>query len=286
MNRAEEAIDIIYEDEELTICCEEVLPAIEKLLIQLDKTLPSYVNSDFFIELVDKIRNELLSGNKTLEKRLLEGKMGVVTVTFELGSLGLDVARAIGEKLGYKVVFGEILTETARRLNVPEWEIEDFNEFKYVPSKLSLFDLFQIDRSFIDFSAIFGEKGKEEITFEQFREALVKTVTAFAVSNNIVIVGHAAACILREYPNSLHIKVEAPFADRVKVYAEKTGVSLDEAEKQLRKIDDKEKEFYKDLCDEDITRIDLFHLKLNTSKLSVEKATELALKAFELVVEE
>jgi cytidylate kinase len=211
--------------------------------------------------------------------------MGVVTVTFELGSLGLDVARAIGEKLGYRVVFGEILDEAARRLNVPEWEIEGFNEFKYVPSKLSLFDLFQLDRSFIDFSAILGGGGKEEITFEQFREALVKTVTAFAVSNNIVIVGHAAACILREYPNTLHIKVEAPFSDRVKVYTEKTGVSLDEAEKQLRKIDEKEKEFYKDLCDTDIIRIDLFHLKLNTSRLSVEKATELALKAFELVVD-
>jgi cytidylate kinase len=285
MNRAEEAIDLIYEDEEMAICCGEVLSAIEKLLTQLDKTLPFYVNSDFFIELVDKIKNELLSGNKTLEKKLLEGKMGVVTVTFELGSLGLDVARAIGGKLGYRVVFGEILAEAARRLGVPEWEIEDFNEFKYVPSKLSLFDLFQLDRSFIDFSAILGGGGKEEITFEQFREALVKTITAFAVSNNIVIVGHAAACILREYPNSLHIKVEAPFLDRVKVYAERTGVSLDGAEKQLRKIDEKEKEFYKDLCDTDITRIDLFHLKLNTSRLSVEKATELALKAFELVVD-
>jgi len=48
MNRAEEAIDIIYEDEELTICCKEVLPAIEKLLTQLNKTLPFYVNPDFF----------------------------------------------------------------------------------------------------------------------------------------------------------------------------------------------------------------------------------------------
>ncbi|RUM42008.1 MAG: cytidylate kinase-like family protein, partial [Desulfurobacterium sp.] len=106
MNRAEEAIDVIYEDEELIICCEDVLPAIERFLIQLDETLPFYVNADFFIELVDKIRNELLSGNRTLKEKLLEGKMGIVTVTFELGSLGLDVAKAIGEKLGYRVVFG------------------------------------------------------------------------------------------------------------------------------------------------------------------------------------
>jgi len=80
--------------------------------------------------------------------------------------------------------------------------------------------------------------------------------------------------------------VEAPFEDRIKVYSEKTGVSLSEAERQLRKIDEKEREFYRDLCDADINDISLFHLKLNTSKLSVDKAVELTLKAFELVVGE
>ncbi|ADY73132.1 hypothetical protein Dester_0478 [Desulfurobacterium thermolithotrophum DSM 11699] len=286
MNRATEAVDILYEDEELAVYGNRLLSAIENFLYQLDEVLPPFIDSDFFIELIDKIRNRLLDGDKNFEKRLLEGKMGVVTVTYELGSLGLDVAKAIGEKLGYRVIFSEILSEAAQRLNVPEWKVEEFNEFEYVSSKLSLFDLFQLDRSFIDFGAILGEKGKERITFEEFREALAKSIVAFAVSNNVVIVGHAAACILKEYPNCLHIKVEAPFEDRAKVYAEKVGISIDEAEKQLKKIDEKEKAFYKDICDADVSKIELFHLKLNTSKLTVEKATEIALKAFELVVEE
>jgi cytidylate kinase len=173
----------------------------------------------------------------------------------------------------------------AKRLNVPEWKVEDFSEFKYVPSKLSFFNLFQLDKSLVDFGALFGEK-KKEITFEDFRDALVKTITAFAVSNNVVIVGHGAACILQEYPNTLHLKIEAPFASRVKVFAENTGLSIEEAEKQLKKIDAKEAEFYKDLCDEDISAINLFHLKLNTSKLTVENCVELSLKAHSLVVED
>jgi len=279
MGRIDEAIDILYEDEELALCCDEILPAIEERLRVLDRTLPLSIDSDFFVELVDKIRRELL------KKGIPEERMGVVTVTYELGSLGLDVAKGIAEKLGYRLVFSEILREVAKRLNVPEWEIEEFNEFKYVSSKLTIFDLFQIDRSFIDFGALFGEK-KKDITFEEFREALTKAVTSFAVSNNVVIVGHASACILKEYPGTLHIKVEAPFEDRVKVYSERTGVSLSEAERQLRKIDEKEKEFYRDLCEADITDISLFHLKLNTSKLSVDNAVEVALKAFELVVGE
>ena len=40
------------------------------------------------------------------------------------------------------------------------------------------------------------------------------------------------------------------------------------------------------MCDVDVTDISLFHLKLNTSKLPVKSAVEVAVKTFELVVGE
>ena len=283
-DRAEGAIELLYEDEELALCCDELLPKLEEFFLKLDEALPPYLNEEFFVELAQQIRLNLLS-NEDYKRAILEGKMGVITLTYELGSHGLEVAKAVAEKLGYRLVYTEILQEVAKRLGVPEWKIEDFSEFKYVPSKLSLFDLFQLDKDLIDFGAIFGEK-KKEITFQEFREALAKTITAFAVSNNVVIVGHGSACVLQEYPNSLHVKVEAPFADRVKVYAEKTGTDPVEAEKQLAKIDEKERQFYKDVCDKDVTKIDLFHLKLNTSKVPVEECAELIVDAFKRLVEE
>jgi len=283
-DRILDAVEFLYEDEELALCCPEVLPKLEEFFLELDRVVPARINGDFFVELAQAIRVNLIS-NPDYKKRFLEGRMGVITVTYELGSMGLEVARRVAQELGYRLVYTEILSEVAKRLGVPEWKIEDFSEFKYVPSKLSFFDLFQLDKSLIDFGALFGEK-KKEITFEEFRDALVKTITAFAVSNNVVIVGHGSACILQEYPNSLHVKIEAPFYDRVKVFAENTGLSLDEAEKQLKKIDAKEAEFYKDLCDEDIKDINLFHLKLNTSKLSVDNAKDLVIDAFKMVVGE
>ncbi len=275
---------MLYEDETLALCCEDALPKIEEFFVRLNKYLPDFIDEEFFLELADTIRINLIS-NPNYKRRFTEEKMGVITVTYELGSTGLEVAKNVAERLGYKLVFTEVLQEVARRLGVPEWKVEDFNEFKYVPSKLSLFDLFQLDKDLIDFGAIFGTK-KKEITFEEFREALVKAVTAFAVSNDVVIVGHGAACILQEYPNSFHLKVEAPFIDRVKTYAENTGKGLNEAEKELKKIDEKEVMFYKDICGEDIREINLFHMKLNTSKVPVEAATELVINGFKLLVEE
>ena len=283
-DRVREAVELLYEDEELALCCYEVLPKLEEFFLQLDGLLPRDCNGDFFVELANSIRLNLIT-EPNYKKRFLEGRMGVITVTYELGSMGLELARKVAQELGYRLIYTEILSEVARRLGVPEWKVEDFSEFKYVPSKLSFFDLFQLDKSLIDFGAIFGEK-KKEITFEDFRDALVKAVTSFAVSNNVVIVGHGAACILQEYPGSFHVKVEAPFADRVKVFAENTGIPLGEAEKQLRKIDSREEEFYKDLCDENLKDINLFHLKLNTSKLSVDVGRELVVKGFKLVAGE
>jgi len=283
-SRVLNAVELLYEDEELALCCQEVIPILEEFFIKLNEVLPPECDADFFVELANSIRVNLIT-NPDEKKRFLEGRMGVVTVTYDLGSMGLEVARQVAEELGYKLVYTEILSEVAKKLGVPEWKVDDFSEFKYVSSKLSFFDLFQLDRSLIDFGALFGEK-KKKITFEEFREALVKTITGFAVSNNVVIVGHGAACILQEYPNSFHVKVEAPFYDRVKVFAENTGLSLEEAEKQLRKIDSKEVEFYKDLCDEDVRSINLFHLKINTSKLSVEDGRDLIVKAFQKVVKQ
>jgi len=277
------AVELLYEDEELALCCPEVLPVLEEFFTELDRVLPPQCDEDFFVELATSIRVNLLA-NPDYKKRFLEGRMGVITITYELGSMGLEVARKVAQELGYKLVYTEILSEVAKRLGVPEWKIEDYSEFKYVPSKLSFFDLFQLDKSLIDFGALFGEK-KKEISFEEFRDALVKTITAFAVSNNVVIVGHGAACVLQEYPNSFHVKVEAPFHDRVKVFAENTGLSIEEAEKQLMKIDSKEAEFYKDLCDEDVRGINLFHMKVNTSKLSVDNAKELVINAFKMVAQ-
>ncbi len=283
LTRIQEAIELLYEDETLVLKYPEVTHKIESFLLKLNQVLPDFLKGDFFVELVGEIKVNLIS-NPKYRKALLEEKMGVVTVTYELGSGGLDVAKKVAEKLNYRLIFMEILPEVAKRLGVPEWKVEGFTEFKYVPSKLSFFDLFQLDKDIIDFGAFFGGKRKE-ISLESFREALVKTVTSFAVSNNVVIVGHGAPCILQEYPNSIHVKIEAPFSDRVKTYAEKTGKSTEEAERELKKVDEKEALFYRDICDLNVMDINSFHLKLNTSKLGIDATAEIIIKLHELLVE-
>jgi cytidylate kinase len=285
MSRIDEALDILFEDEEIVERSIDFLSSVEGSLRIFLKNFEKLPDEQFF-EIIAKIRERILSGDYEDVRKLLEGKMGVITVTYELGALGMEFANKLSKLTGYTVAFSEILEETAKRLGVPEWKVEDFDEFKYVPSKLSLFGMFQLEKSFIDFGAMFGGKKKEEVNFEQFKEALTKAVTAFAVSNKVILVGHGAACILKDYPNCLHVKIEAPFEDRVKTYAERVGVSLSEAQIQLKRIDERERDFYIDVCNTDIKDINLYHLKLNTSKLSVDVAADITFETFKKVVGE
>ena len=61
MERIQEAVELIYEDESLAECCEDVLPKIEELLIELDKLLPKNLDAEFFLELANTIRVNLIS---------------------------------------------------------------------------------------------------------------------------------------------------------------------------------------------------------------------------------
>ncbi len=285
MGRVEEGLDILFEDELIAECSSDFLRFYEEKLRNFLGKL-EHLSDEQFFEIIAKIRERILSEDYESVRKLLEGKMGVITVTYELGALGMEFANRLSKLTGYAVAFSEILEETAKRLGVPEWKVEDFDEFKYVPSKLSLFGMFQLEKSLIDFGAMFGGKKKEEINFEQFKDALTKAVTAFAVSNKVILVGHGSACILKDYPNCLHVKIEAPFEDRVKTYAERVGVSLNEAQVQLKRIDERERDFYIDVCNTDIKDINLYHLKLNTSKLSVDVAAEITFETFKKVIGE
>ena len=48
MERVQEAIEMLYEDESLALCCEEALPVIEELFLRLDRILPDFIDEEFF----------------------------------------------------------------------------------------------------------------------------------------------------------------------------------------------------------------------------------------------
>ncbi len=263
----DEAFDILYEDEEIPT---ELVQELEPLLQTFFEKIAKRLSQEQFFEIINLVREALLKGEVGKLRKILEGKMGVVTVTFEFGSKGLELAKEIARVLGYDLFYKEILVQTVKRLGLDTKEIENFDEFNYMAAKLTFFDFLKLESDkLLDFS-IFSRRSEDEeaVTFADFKEMLTKTITNLAFSNNVVLVGHAAVGILRDYPNTVHIKVEAPFEDRVKLVSQKLGISEEEAEDKIKEIDEREKKFYLTIAGVDIKPIDLFHLKLNSSKVS------------------
>ncbi|WP_456395260.1 cytidylate kinase-like family protein [Desulfurobacterium sp.] len=277
----EEAIDILYEDEEIAEnVSENFLSFIEEKLPEFAEKLPKSLRESDFFEIINVVRDKILEGEINRIKNILEGKMGVVTVTFEYGSKGLEFAKELAKLTGYDVLYKEILIQTVKRLGLPTDKFEDFDDFNYLAAKLSLADFLQFSRKFLDFSILKGESDEKEVTFEEFKEMLVKVVMNMAFSNNVILVGHAACAILAEYPNTAHIKIEAPIDYRAKMCAEKLGISIEEAMERIEQLDERELKFYKDIANVDIRKIDLFHVKFNSAKLSPATAAKVA---YELV---
>ncbi|SNR77977.1 AAA family ATPase [Desulfurobacterium atlanticum] len=282
----EEGIDILYEDEEIAEIIEKQFPDFEKKLTQFFKNLPSTLSEETFFEIIEQIRELLISGKFPKVKDILEGKMGVITVTFDYGSKGLEFANELAKLTGYDVLYKEILIQTAKRLNLPTEKLEEFDDFNYLAAKLSLADFLQFSRKFLDFSILKGEEEEREVTFEEFKEMLVKVVMNMAFSNNVILVGHGACAILAEYPNTVHFKIEAPMDYRAKLCAEKLGISIDEAIERIKQLDEREQRFYKDIADADITKIDLFHMKFNSAKVSPPTAAKVAYELVKRVIED
>ncbi len=285
-NWREEAIDIFIEDEEIASTLKKQLPEFEEKLAGFIKKLPDRLSEKKFFEIIELLRGKLISEDFSKIKDILEGNMGVITVTFDYGSKGFEFAQELAKLTGYDVLYKEILIQTAKRLNLPTDKLEEFDDFNYIAAKLSLTDFIQFNRKFLDFSILRGDEDEKEISFEEFKEMLIKVVMNMAFSNNVILVGHGACAILAEYPNTVHFKIEAPIDYRTKQCAEKLNIHVEEAMERIKQLDERERKFYKDATGADITEIDLFHMKFNSAKVSPQTAAKVAHEFAKKVIED
>ena len=64
--------------------------------------------------------------------------MSIVTVSHEMGAGGPEIGQQVAERLGYKYVDHELISDTARRYGLQEEKLEHLDETK--PSLFERFD--------------------------------------------------------------------------------------------------------------------------------------------------
>jgi cytidylate kinase len=219
--------------------------------------------------------------------------MTVITISRQFGSGGNEIANRICEFLGYQVFDKRLVARAAAEAGLSEQELVDYSEENY---KVRNF----MDRLFGRSQTVAqvrvwredasGVRTAEEVRLdEEAALSLVQTAVRSAHKlGNMVIVGRGGQALLKDEPGVLHIRIEAPLEERiqrVKEQMKSTGTAIP-ADIQSRRAAqdwilerdfasaDYIKRFYG--CDWDDPL--LYHLVLNTGKLSLEQAAQVIVK--------
>ena len=175
--------------------------------------------------------------------------MPLIALTREMGSLGKDVARGLGEALGVPVIYHEVIDHLADRMRVRKSHV-----IRLLDGSAGLLERLSADTTSLSlFTA-------DEI------------IGIAAKGPGAVIRGWGATHLLREVPHAVCVRVCAPFETRKHRMMERLG-SDDEARvaDEIRTNDEAHSAIMRRHFDLQWTEPEHYDLVLNTKRVSVEE---------------
>jgi len=197
----------------------------------------------------------------------------LITVSRQRGAGGAEVARRVAEGLGWTLVNNEFVDEVAARAGMTPEQVAQHEE--RTPSFL--------DRLSRYTAMTFPEIAVPPADVpEEFDEAkLVKItrnlVTEFAMEGRAVLVGRAAAAVLAEAQDVLHVRLVAPLSFRVRVLEERLRVETAEAKQDIKEHDRNRERYHREYYGRDWDDPLNYHMVLNTERLGLDGAADLIL---------
>src|SRR6266542_581092 len=183
--------------------------------------------------------------------------MSNVTISHEIGSGGPEIGQQLAERLGYKHVDQELISETAHRYGLLEEKLSHLDE-----SKPSLFERFDAET-------------------RRYITVIQTALYEFAEQDRVVLMGRGGQWLLRGISHHLRVRVMAPFELRVKRLAAKLKGPMGEAAsprtvmEMVRRDDTERAGRMRYLYEVDLADPTLYDLVINTENLKVVTAVEL-----------
>ena len=183
--------------------------------------------------------------------------MAIVTVSHEMGSGGPEIGAVLAERLGYRYVDQDMISQAARQYGVGEEKLTQVDETK--PSFVERFD----------------------VETRRYITVLQSALLDVAEQDNAVLMGRGGQVLLRGIPHVLRVRVMAPFDLRVKRVIKKMAGQMGEtvdvrtASEMIRRNDHEKFGRMRYLYDVDWSDPALYDLVVNTEKTSNDAGVEL-----------
>jgi cytidylate kinase len=131
--------------------------------------------------------------------------MAVITLSREMGSRGDDIARAVAERLGLRLVGRELINRAAREAGAPEVALAEIDELGLLGVRPSAGAL------------------------RLYQEKVTAVIYEMAAAGNVLLLGRGGQVILAERADVLHVRIIAPRAMRLALVQTRCHVSIEVA---------------------------------------------------------
>ncbi len=192
--------------------------------------------------------------------------MSVVTISRQFGAGGKTIGEMASKELGYLFLDDQIIQMIAVKAKVaPNWVKSIERE---AGGTLQKFITSVGRKSFVERVSDEGGYIDEEI----YVDLLNKIITQIAHEGNVIILGRGGQFILRDFSNAYHVLIVSDKADRIEFMKNRYGFSIKRATQAVDRQEKRRISLYRKFGKEDYENPGLYHLILNTSKLTLESA--------------
>ena len=196
--------------------------------------------------------------------------MTVVTLSASYGSGGSQVGPRLADRLGVAFIDRVIPTTVAERLAVP------------LDDALAHDDAVRgvLERLLMRFApaaqAFSGAAAPPEVVDERsFQHATEDVIRERCAEGSGVILGRAAAVVLRDRPGALHVRLDGPPERRLAQAMALEGVDRESAERHMRETDRAREAYVNQFYGVDARDAALYHIVLDSTALALDACVEL-----------
>lgn len=195
--------------------------------------------------------------------------MAVITISKEFDTEGEKVASLIAEKLGYEYIGKNLVAHIAEELNISEGEAETFH--KTSQSRILRF----VDRYTCSIVQKVVDREHGCLDDKNYYEVTKKLVEDVYDAGNVIILGWGSQCLLREKPDTLHVRLIKDNDLKIKKLMQAENLSHKAAKDFIDREEGDLKAYIKHYFNEDWNSAHLYDLVIDMGKIPVEKAVDI-----------
>jgi cytidylate kinase len=204
-------------------------------------------------------------------------QMSAVTISREYGSGGGEIASRLAKRLGWELIDHEIVEYIAAEMGMTTQEAEARDEQAEGVFAQAMNTVQYLDPTFMAYAPSAAFLSDEEV----YRETLIRVVRAAFTRGHVVIVGRGSQVLLAEQRNVLHVRIVAPFEQRVAYVMQREGLDQQAAQSRIQMKERARGRFLETKYHCKAEDAHLYDIILNTAFLDLDSAVDVMCNALQ-----